>query len=33
VAVSPWVNSARHEGPRCLEPADAGPPGLWDAET
>jgi putative SOS response-associated peptidase YedK len=31
VAVSTWVNSARHEGPRCLRPADAGPPGLWDA--
>ena len=32
VAVSPWVNSARHEGPRCLRPADAGPPGRWDAQ-
>jgi putative SOS response-associated peptidase YedK len=32
VAVSTFVNSARHEGPRCLQPADVGPPGLWDAE-
>ena len=22
VAVNPWVNDARHEGPQCIEPAD-----------
>jgi len=26
------VNSARHEGPRCLEFAVAGQPGLWDVK-
>src|SRR5262249_34172007 len=30
VPVNPWVNNARHEGARCLEPADEQP-GLWDA--
>jgi putative SOS response-associated peptidase YedK len=30
VAVGPWVNDARHEGPRCVEPA--GPPGLFAQE-
>jgi putative SOS response-associated peptidase YedK len=25
--VSPWVNSASHEGPRCMDPPVAG--GLW----
>jgi putative SOS response-associated peptidase YedK len=32
VAVGTFVNSARHERPRCLQPADEGQPGLWDAE-
>jgi hypothetical protein len=31
VAVSTFVNNARHEGPRCLEPADEQP-GLWDGK-
>jgi putative SOS response-associated peptidase YedK len=30
VAVSTFVNSARHEGPRCLLPAADDQPGLWD---
>ena len=31
LAVQPFVNSARHEGPRCIEPApaDAGQRELW----
>jgi putative SOS response-associated peptidase YedK len=29
VAVSTFVNSARNEGVRCLEPADQS--GVWDA--
>jgi len=32
VAVSPWVNNARHEGARCLKPAAGDQPGLWNAE-
>jgi hypothetical protein len=28
VAVGPWVNDARHEGPRCVQPA--GEQGLFD---
>jgi putative SOS response-associated peptidase YedK len=31
VAVSTWVNNAKHEGPRCLEPANEQP-GLRDAK-
>src|SRR5262249_52961701 len=31
VAVSPRVNNARHEGPRCPGPADE-PPGGWGGE-
>jgi len=26
MAVNPWVNDARHEGPQCLEPPDDQPP-------
>jgi len=32
VAVSTYVNSGRHEGPRCLEPVTDDPQGLWDAQ-
>jgi hypothetical protein len=31
VAVSTWVNNAKHEGPRCLEQAELHP-GLWDGK-
>jgi putative SOS response-associated peptidase YedK len=31
VAVSTWVNNAKHEGARCLKPV-VHQPGLWDTE-